>query len=306
MPFSTSELDILKDFTVKQPAYLPASDGIKLVYYSYVPDKPEACLIFYHGAGFYSSALYQYFAKQLAEDYNIGCYLFDIRGHGHSEGTRGDAPHFIQVLNDVATATLFVRNAHPGVPIYLGGHSSGGGLVLNYIKYSKIRKNMALSYIDGYVLIAPYLGRDSGVLKEHSTVDTAFVKEVKVWVFILNGISYGYLFSHTPAVFFNYPAKLVDKYPLIVPSYTPTMMAATSPESPRNIFAKLTTKPLALFAAENDEQFEAQKLIEYKNSIPNIYSRLSIAKIVPDTKHLDIMLHSAGDCAAFIKKTNKQ
>jgi acylglycerol lipase len=91
------KLEFLKDFKAKQPLFIKASDGSKLAYYEYMPKSPKAIILFYHGAGFYSSALYQNFAKELAEKYSIGCYLFDIRGHGNSEGTRGDAPSINQV-----------------------------------------------------------------------------------------------------------------------------------------------------------------------------------------------------------------
>ncbi len=134
-PFSLSKLEVLKDFNKKDPAFIKASDGADLAYYSYVPQYPTAVLIFYHGAGFYSNQLYQYFAKELADKHNIGCFLFDIRGHGNSQGDRGDAPSIKQVWDDITIAINFVSKQHSGIPLYLGGHSSGAGLVLNYSNY---------------------------------------------------------------------------------------------------------------------------------------------------------------------------
>jgi acylglycerol lipase len=96
-PFALEKLEFLKSFPVKSPEYIQASDGYNLAYYAFVPEAPKAMIIFYHGAGFYGSALYQYFAAQFAEKHNIGCYLFDIRGHDNSEGARGDTPSIKQV-----------------------------------------------------------------------------------------------------------------------------------------------------------------------------------------------------------------
>lgn len=295
-PFSLKELQILENFPVKQPQNIKASDNKDLAYYSFVPAAPQAIVIFYHGAGFWSGELYQHFVKQLAENHNIGCYLFDIRGHGNSQGARGDAPSIKQVWDDVTTAINFVNKQHLGIPLYLGGHSSGGGLVLNYSNYHHH------PLIKGYLFIAPYLGRNSGTLQEHTDPATSFVKSVRVWVFILNGISGGYFFGHTPAVYFNYPEELFKKDPLIVTSYTPIMMAATSPENPQELFTKID-KPFALFAAQNDEQFIAQKIIDYKNYAATDIKNASTATIIPDTKHLDVMLQAAYHCAKFINES---
>ena len=292
-PFSLQELQVLGNFPVQKPAFIKASDGIQLAYYSFVPPNPRAMVIFYHGAGFYSSALYQNFAKQLADDYGIGCYLFDIRGHGNSEGKRGDAPSVNQVWDDVTTAIDFVSKQYSGIPLYLGGHSSGGGLVLNYSNYHHH------SAVKGYLFVAPYLGRNSGAIKEHVDANSSFVKHVRVWTFMLNRITWGYFFGHTPAVFFNYSEELLKTDNRIVTSYTVTMMAATSPENPKELFKKLD-KPFALLAAEKDEQFIASKIIAYKNCAAADLVQDSIAEIILNAKHLDILLSAATYCAQFI------
>ena len=292
-PFSLEKLEFLKDFKVKKPLFIKASDGINLAYYSYIPESPKAIVLFYHGAGFYSSALYQNFAKELANKHQIGCYLFDIRGHGNSQGDRGDASSINQVWDDVTTAINFVSTQHPELPLYLGGHSSGGGMVLNYSNYHHH------PLLKGYLFIAPYLGRNSDALQKHDDPAASFVKSVRVWVFILYGISGGYFFAHTPAVYFNYPEKLLKNDPKIIDSYTVTMMAVTSPENPQELFAKID-KPFGLFAAENDEQFIAQKIIDYKKHAPTNVANDSLAQIIGDTHHLDILLSAADYCAQFI------
>lgn len=294
-PFALDKLAALKDFKVEKPAYIKASDGADLAYYAFVPSEPKAILLFYHGAGFYGSALYQHFAQELANKYAIGCYLFDIRGHGHSQGARGDTPSSTQVWNDITSAIDYVTKKYPSAPLYLGGHSSGAGLTLNYAGFYN---NPA---VHGYILVAPYLGRNSGVLKEHTDQATSFIASVRSWVFILNALSGGYLFAHTPAVFFNYPKHLLASDPKIVSSYTPSMTGATSPENPQELFSKLQ-KPFGLFIAGQDEQFIAPKIAAYKNYAPATIAEQSSVEIIEQAKHLDIMLSVAEQSARCIAR----
>lgn len=296
-PFSLTGLQALKNFPIKERRTLTASDGLSLAYYSFVPENPKAALIFYHGAGFYQGALYQNFAQELANKHNIASYLFDIRGHGNSGGDRGDASSIKQVWDDITQAINLVKKYHPSIPLYLGGHSSGAGMVLNYSKYNQNPD------VQGYIFIAPYLGRNSGAIKEHADSRTSFVKNVRVWVFILNALTGGYFFAHTPAVFFNFPKELLKSDPKVVTSYTATMMAATAPENPQELFAQID-KPFLLLAAQNDEQFLSDKLVEYKNLAPENISKKSQALIMPNTKHLDILLNAADSVADFMLNTH--
>jgi alpha-beta hydrolase superfamily lysophospholipase len=57
---------------------------------------------------------------------------FDLRGHGRSDGLRGDAPSYETLLTDVDALMHWVQTSHPRLPVFLYGHSLGGGLVLNY------------------------------------------------------------------------------------------------------------------------------------------------------------------------------
>lgn len=296
MEFSLDTLHLLKKKDLQKPAFIDASDGTKLAYYSFIPSHPQAFLIFYHGAGYYSGALYQSFAQQLADQYSIGVYLVDIRGNGYSQGPRGDASSTKQVFDDVTTLVNFVHGQHPGVPLYLGGHSAGAGLVLNYSGY---RDN---PLVTGYILVAPYLGRTSEALKIPARPEDSFIKQVRVGVFILYGITGGWFGAHTPALYFNYPQELLVSDPLIVTSYTPTLLAAVAPEDPIKLFKNIT-KPLALFAGEKDEQFDAEKLVNYKRFFSYAIASSSEARIIPQATHFECMLQVAPYCASFITQT---
>ena len=242
-----------------------------------IPENPSAIVIFYHGAGLYTNKTHQWIGLQLQKEFNVGCYMVDIRGHGHSGGPRGDTPTIEQVWKDVDTFVENVKHRHPDLPLYLAGHSSGSGLLLNYNAFSKKSDD-----IQGYIFIAPYLGPNSGTLKEHKNPQQNFVKKMRLWVYILNSlISWNFL-QHIHAVFFNYPAFLLKEDPLIVTSYSYAMSAATTPYEVQKLFAQLT-KPFAIYIGQYDEQFLPEKVVAYKKE-------QAIAEIVPQEKHLSILL----------------
>ena len=64
--------------------YLAATDGVRFAYRAFVPGKPVAIVIFYHGSGANSGAGYVPIGEALSERYDIATLLPDIRGHGLS------------------------------------------------------------------------------------------------------------------------------------------------------------------------------------------------------------------------------
>jgi acylglycerol lipase len=124
-PFSFEEVtQATKNFEVKQPAFLSAQDGIQLAYYAFIPQASKALIIFYHGGGTWSKAMYQLMAQETSQHYHMAVYLFDIRGHGHSQGPRGDTPSAQHVWDDIDVVLNFVKKQYPHLPLLLAGHSS--------------------------------------------------------------------------------------------------------------------------------------------------------------------------------------
>ncbi len=280
-PFSFTEIQQIRPFELKQPSHVVASDGCKLAYYSYIPKAPRAAMIFYHGAGLYGNSIHQWIAKELAEKHGVASYIVDIRGHGNSAGARGDAPTIEIVWDDVSSMVNCVRATHPKLPLYLAAHSSGAGLLLNYAAWPKHQK------VDGVIVLAPYLGPMSGVLKEHKDPALSFVKKVRSWVYIVAGMSNGYFCAHTPAVYFNYPDEIL-KDNNILTYYTYTMSCATTPYETKKVFEAITL-PTVLISASEDEQFDATAMVKLADSIPA--TTYHFAEIV-NAKHLTILLQA--------------
>jgi alpha-beta hydrolase superfamily lysophospholipase len=278
--FSFDEITGAEKIGVGIPSFVRATDGINLAYYATEAISPIASLIFIHGGGAYSGGGYQYLAKGLDTKYNVSVYLLDIRGHGNSEGPRGDSPTVEQVWKDLQLFCDFVHAGSPQLPLYLGGHSSGGGLVLNYLSW---RKNPNIA---GYIFVSPELGYKSGTAKQGNS--TPFAR-VDIDVFAKYGASLGTMYGNTPAVYFNYPEEVLKEQPLFIKSITCNMAMALTPDNPQEQFKKID-RPFALFAGENDELFDVEKVLRYADLPEKEIREKSIMRAIKGANHLSILL----------------
>lgn len=123
--------------------YFKVSDGTRLYYQKWMPPHPKAIIIFVHGladhVGRYN-CLINYFARR-----GFGICMFDLRGHGRSDGRRTHIDHFSDYLYDISQFIEFIKKGSPHAPIFLMGHSFGGQLVLNFVvKYSKALRGIVV------------------------------------------------------------------------------------------------------------------------------------------------------------------
>lgn len=310
-PFSFSEILLADELKQKQdepePVTITASDGVALAIKIYEPP-PTAIttatsLLFYHGGGAYSGAGYQLLAKGLSEQYGITVFLPDIRGHGMSGGDRGDAPSKQQVWRDVDTALDFVAKTQhekfgkQASKIYLGGHSSGGGLVVNYATEEPNNRRL-LDMLEGYVLVSPELGYLSGTARPDRT---DFAK-ANILAFIVNAFFFGVL-GHNKAVQFNYPKELLEADEGLVSFNTVNMANAITPENPKEQLPSMTTadgaKPVALWVGADDELFDAQKVADY---VPE--TEINTGTVLKGKNHLGILVEIHQQIGPWITKQN--
>lgn len=175
-------------------------------------------------------------------------------------------------------------------PIYLGGHSSGGGLVLNYSSWV----NNPL--FKGYIFVSPEFGYKSKTEKKGRT---EFAK-IKIGKFILNALTGGKLNQHTYAVELNYPKELLKSDSLIISKLTVNMANALTPRNPKKQIAKIK-EPIAIFIGENDELFAPTKVIGYQNTS----NPKSTSAILANENHLSILLNVSDRIGAIIEKWNQ-
>lgn len=249
-----------------EPVFIAASDGVKLALRCYKPPAskpaPQAVLVFYHGGGAYSAGGYPLLARGLADKYNIQVYTPDLRGHGMSEGDRGDSPtaHQVSCL-DVNTVLnhVIAETADLEVPIYLGGHSSGAGLALNYATTATDPKFK--DQLSGYLLVSPQLGPMAKVAHDDSADREEFAK-VQVCPFILNAITGA--MGHYPAVQFQYPKDVLEEDKQLVAFNTVNMANAISPTQPKEQLEKLVSDAngvVAMWMGGEDELFDVTKVV---------------------------------------------
>lgn len=108
-----------------------AYDGIGLFVRRWPVDGAVATLILMHGLGDHSGR-YGALVEPLRER-RVAVTAFDLRGHGRSQGRRGDAPSLVALLSDVDVVARWGREAMGAdLPWFLFGHSMGGLLALLY------------------------------------------------------------------------------------------------------------------------------------------------------------------------------
>ncbi len=277
--FSFTEIKNQSSTSLIDCVFIKSTDGTKLAYYPYIARNPIASLVFVHGGGAYSGAGYQYLAASLAGKYNVNVYLLDIRGHGNSEGPRGDSPSARQVYSDIEVIVKQVEKENLKLPIFLGGHSSGAGLVLNYTSHVQDES------ISGYFFLSPFWGYKSKTDRANSIS----FSDVKVPLFVLNGMSFGLLFGHSKAVFFNYPKEVLQSQPLLIPSITVNLSLALTPNNPVDQFRKIN-KPFGLFIGADDELLDSGKVMAYAGLPVLDIVRKSTYQVVENENHLSILM----------------
>ena len=128
--------------------YILAKDGLRLAVHHWSQVDPEYVLIIVHGLGEHQER-YANLASHLA-DQRIAVLGADSRGHGLSEGRRGDTPGFEHLLSDAEETLKYARSEYTDSKIILFGHSLGGNIVANFIRL----KNT--SELTGFILSSPF------------------------------------------------------------------------------------------------------------------------------------------------------
>ncbi len=153
-------------FGVKQPQGYPglpdgwssewetllASDGKTKLFASVHLKKETAIakvLVVCHGFGEHGGR-YLHFPYFLENSIDA-LYVHDQRGHGRSEGLRGDAPSFDSLVEDLDLVVRHVAQKFQGAEIHLLGHSMGGHVAL---RLGFLVPNLPLR---SYQISSPYL-----------------------------------------------------------------------------------------------------------------------------------------------------
>lgn len=111
-------------------------------------EKSRANIVFVHGLGEHINRYTEW-----AESFNrekIGFTGLDLPGHGSSDGRRGHIRSFSLTDEMLDILLKHIKSTFPATPVFIYGHSLGGGIVLDYL----LRKKPA---VKGAVVTSPWL-----------------------------------------------------------------------------------------------------------------------------------------------------
>ncbi len=100
---------------------------------SWLPDgESRAAIVLVHGLGEHSGR-YEYLAAHCTAR-SFAVHALDHYGHGKSEGLAGHVERFSVYLDGVRELVGRVGDEHPGIPLFLLGHSMGGLIAAAFLR----------------------------------------------------------------------------------------------------------------------------------------------------------------------------
>lgn len=123
--------DLPSDWTTESDSFLAADEKSRLFglfWRKSGSDFPKKILVVCHGFGEHCGR-YLHFPYYLQNSVDA-VYAYDQRGHGRSDGLRGDADSFDSLVSDLALVIQRMHERFPGAQVHLLGHSMGGHVAL--------------------------------------------------------------------------------------------------------------------------------------------------------------------------------
>lgn len=228
--------------------YFTVRDNKRIFTYRFT-NLSENTIVLIHGVAS-SAYLYNKTAGLLREATQAEIYTIDLRGHGQSDGNRGDVDYINQYVDDLADIIKEIRKEKPNGKIIIAGHSMGGGVALRYAMEKHYEQ------ADGFLLFAPLIGHNSPALQQtqasENLAEEPFMKihvERIIGLTMLNEIG-NHDYDSLPVLFFNLP----ETVPLRKYSYR-----ANKSTTPDDYVAGLNAvnKPLLVLMGSEDEAFSS-------------------------------------------------
>lgn len=103
--------------------------GVSIFWQAWLPDEaPKATVVIAHGFGEHSDRYANVVDALVPRGYAI--YAPDHRGHGRSGGHRALIDKHVYLLDDLDRVLTKAAEDHPGIALFLLGHSMGGNIAL--------------------------------------------------------------------------------------------------------------------------------------------------------------------------------
>lgn len=229
-----------------------ARDGSRLPLRWFLSADPAApVLILLHGSSFHSLQ-FELLGPALAAAGVASVAAPDLRGHGFAPERRGDIDHLGQFDEDIADLVAEVRRRAPGAKVVLGGHSSGGGLVVRFAggAYGALA--------DGFVMMAPFLKHDAPTTRPNSGGWARPMVRRIIGLTMLNAAGIRALNGLTVIEFAVKDRRPDDPLgPTITASYSYRLNTSYAPRPDYKADIAALTRPFLLLAGAEDEAFVA-------------------------------------------------
>lgn len=266
--------------TLPGPLVYSARDGSTLNYRRYEPSEDGGrFLVLVHGSGWHGMQFHP-MASAIAGAGLATVIVPDLRGHGASPARRGDVDHIGQLEEDLADLIGILKTENPRSEILLGGHSSGGGLVIRFFggEYGPLA--------DSALLLAPFLRHDAPTTKANSGgwAFPATRRIIGLTMFNMVGVR---ALNHLPVIAFAMPAQVLEG-PLgdtATTVYTYRMLTGFSPRW--NYQDDLSRLPASflLLVGRDDEAFRA----DVYEAAMSPYAPGGTYRIVDGISHLGVV-----------------
>tara|TARA_R110002020_G_scaffold475858_1_gene713207 strand:+ start:29743 stop:30720 length:978 start_codon:yes stop_codon:yes gene_type:complete len=223
---------------------VPMRDGYPLQVRTYGGADDVPLLVLVHGSGWHGQ---QFDALGKALQGHADVIVPDLRGHGTAPGRRGDVDYVGQLEDDLADLVTAV--AKPGQKVIMGGHSSGGGLVVRFA--GGLHGDM----LDGAVLLAPFLKYNAPTVRENAGGWTHALTRRIIGLSILNTFRITAL-NHLPVIQLDMPRAVLDG-PLGDTATTSYSYRLNKSFAPRSDYLQdvAALPPFVLLAGGADEAF---------------------------------------------------
>lgn len=212
-------LDRINESMLPKRQKYATSDKPFPTYRRYDADTAETVIVLLHTAGF-DSRILRPLATVISEANAAHVVTPDLRGHGPDPTTRGDIDYIGQYEEDLHHLLENIEKAYPDANVVIGGHGTGGGIAVRFASgpYGGL--------VDGYLLLAPYLGREMPTTRDALGGWATFYSDRIVMLRVLTGFGFEQ-YSDMTTVEFDIPESVWDgtetaahSYRLMV-SYTP-------------------------------------------------------------------------------------
>jgi alpha-beta hydrolase superfamily lysophospholipase len=238
---------------------LTTSDGITLFIREWKPTgvPKETAILILHGITAYSGP-YGMIAESLASR-GFPTYGLDLRGHGLSDGNRGDTPGRERYVKDLCEAIAFAKERHPKMAVL--GHSLG---VLSSI----LAMGSCIEQLDGAILLSAARTTRTGVYPP-----IGVLQKLRI---MLSSI----FFPSRPVMEYRREGMVGLDDPLFTFNYTLRFMRTTILSD--FDFPPAMPFPVLVGIGEEDELFTVEAAKEMFEEIPSKEKEFLVAK---DARH---------------------